>query len=85
MAYKAYRPYKPDFRTVTKLRGKSADPAAIANRPPALDQMKSIYTKDYSRQQNRNQHAGDLGGHLPQPVNAKQNRNLKEWALAYAG
>ena len=79
MAYKAYRPYKPDFRTVTKLRGRSADPAAIANRPPVLDEMKSIYTKDYSKQHNRDQNGTDLGARNHNPLaNQKQNRNLKE-------
>ena len=79
MAYKAYRPYKPDFRTVTKTRGRTAEPKSIAQRPPELDPMKSIYTKDYSKGQGRDQKAG--GGNQAQafnPYNVPVNRNLRE-------
>jgi hypothetical protein len=73
MAYKAYRPYKPDFRTVSKLRGKSADPRAIAQKPPTLDPLKSIYQKDYNEQiQNQ------MGYQPQQATNSRGNRNLKE-------
>lgn len=79
MAFKAYRPYKPDFRTVTRARGRTAEPRSIAQKPPQLDPMKSIYAKDFNRGQNNT--GRNVGTAQPQafnPYNPQSNPNLRE-------
>lgn len=53
MAFRAYRPYKPDFRSINKLRGRTADPSSISSPPPPnFEPYNSIYQKDYLKGQN---------------------------------
>lgn len=79
MAYKAYRPYKPDFRTVTRARGRTAEPRSIAQNPPQLDPMNSIYAKDFGKAQNKTGKAVQAGqAQAFNPYNPNTNRNLKE-------
>ena len=54
MAFKAYKPYGPDFRTVFRSKNGTVDPPTIPKGVPTKQEIyKSIYSADFSNGQDQ--------------------------------